>query len=571
MNNDPDTNPSANLQRKIFVGYHNNFVHVFETFDQYPAEFQVVALGMKQPSSYQQTMDNGEIYHDGDRTQSDHNNFGHDRGNFYYGKFYPRFPSVAPPWIFRYSNYQPYMMRSTYECHSPDLEPDPTNIDRQNPSAVAIPHCTEPSHSLLGEGPVYQRNEQLEYELQNEYQVPSQFQHAPYFMDRTHKSLTLTTQSDHSNECIPIHTQQRGSFANPTYYYQHDHCEISNVVEAEDRVLYQNMATSLIEERVFQNGDTKLNIGESQCYFENTSVCDTRMMPNANNQPPFSYIDQSNVGNPISFLNKSRNDFPNNNVVNASEERESKLCEIQCPRENTSNFTENGSKTSGASCEENQLNAKLGNLQLDSSSPYHVDNNGEHSSNEELPKENHEFTANAIQTNEENSRQHRVSNSYQFSNNASNITFSEKHETTFTQLPADKTAMMDLGRGYPGQMAQQSDTGAGEIGVIGTRKEFSLTKCLPVNSMFPRDYLHSISQRYDQISSVNNLTSKGPCFCKGSYCYFCINQFNNHQQLKGFSPVDVAPNPVNFLNHALLNNSMGKLNVLDENYISCFT
>uniref|UniRef100_A0A8D9AWQ7 CUGBP Elav-like family member 3 n=2 Tax=Cacopsylla melanoneura TaxID=428564 RepID=A0A8D9AWQ7_9HEMI len=296
-----ESNATFNLQRKVFVGYHNNVVHVFETFDDYPM-YGGFAPGVKLIPFHQSGSDyqnHSPVTNEVERYQP-YNTPEVDRGIVENSKYNaaPLLPSV-PPWILSHPYSNPHIIRQP--CVETDTNRSPhssnsANVEFENSNTLNGPNYGGISNSQRDDASFYQKPEIF---VMNEFQNPSQspysqtqFQYDPIYTNGFKKCVATTVQSTHNMaQCIPLHTQHR--------YNNQTENTCNPILESGEYSLPVS---------VNDQPETKLKTEERQS-LENYSIGEHRILQDENNIPPFRYIDHNNVGNPILFP-KSRIQVP---------------------------------------------------------------------------------------------------------------------------------------------------------------------------------------------------------------------------------------------------------------------
>ncbi|KAL1453003.1 hypothetical protein WDU94_007180 [Cyamophila willieti] len=303
-----ENNATFNLQRKVFVGYHNNVVHVFETFDDYPMNGFNIPPGVKLVPYHQNQSPDGnnadvnntnpeERYQPRNTTEEDRNIA--DNSKYTSAAFIPSVPSL----FLRHPYHHPYMIRPPCVAlaHDTNISPHSSNsarVEFENSSALSVANYGELSN-IQGNGASFNHTNEnfVVSEVQNHPQSPLSlfsYHYDPIYTNGFKRFVATTVQSKHNMaQCIPLHTQHRyHAYNNEPEESEHN----SPILESEERLIQQNNSF------VALNGhpETKLKTGERQC-LENCSIGEHRILQDANNIPPFRYIDQNNVGNPIPF------------------------------------------------------------------------------------------------------------------------------------------------------------------------------------------------------------------------------------------------------------------------------
>lgn len=297
---------------------------MFETFDGYPITCQRFSPNMIGPSIY-----GSYVAEYGIETENGESiapsNFSDGRDVVEQGKYFPR----NSPWLLRCQNFPPFIMGNDYQTYQSTNSKVPENgsnlsssddSESKNSSALTLPSSAEiPSLRPLTQ-PFNQRVESFDAQT---YAHPTNIQYRSVYNEgSTYRSITNAASSENMPQCslAQANTQSHQRPLQP-YPNYHQFELNSHLLEAEERMVYQNMTTyaSCTEQKVIKSGDREYNIAGRHFIYENTSVCSARILQDRT-IPPFSYIDQNNVGNPIDYGKNKAQTYNNSaNDLNVAE------------------------------------------------------------------------------------------------------------------------------------------------------------------------------------------------------------------------------------------------------------
>lgn len=307
--------------RNVFVGYHNNYVHVFETFDEFPPNFH-----HSFPEFPRQT--NGHEYsqfHESDIRRYNMNErleptrfCEFTRNTTENSRYISSIPPSHLPLIHNCQHFPPCVVfrgpYSEYGSANPNeiIHSDAIgNLQTDEFIISPSPMPLETSHSELlpAEVRAHSRFGHIrQFEVQNFSHSSVHLQYTPFCTDNeTHfRYIPTAVPAENPTLCNPTQAQ-----FGPVHSYHDANLHIiqedsaQRKGEFENRIVNENTATHVCstEQRMVHSSENENNnCGEKLL---NTTTYDAQIFQSFENIPSFSYIDPNNVGNPAMFPNYS--------------------------------------------------------------------------------------------------------------------------------------------------------------------------------------------------------------------------------------------------------------------------
>lgn len=323
---------SPNIQRKVFVGYHNNYVHVFETLDEFPVNCHHPLPEFMRHSTveYHQPYESTNGRHNIEERLERSNYCDFSRETMENSRIFSSIPQSTPPLLLNCQHFPPCMVfrgaYSTYGCANPYAILDPDgNVNLQFVgSASHILPITSNSELLPPEVQLQRRVGHFQhFEVQNFSHSSVHLQYTPLHTDGENhfRYVPTTVPSEIPTLCIPAQNTIQTQFGPIHAYPGNVHLTLEDNAQRnlvlENRVVNENTTTHICstEQRNIQTSDNDDTGGHF-----NNSIANAQIFQGIKNISSFSYIDQNNVGNPVMFPNYSYTARPPLNSGNTDDD-----------------------------------------------------------------------------------------------------------------------------------------------------------------------------------------------------------------------------------------------------------